>query len=468
MWLYNFGLTCYVWIIRLVAPRHPKARLWINGRKDLYKRMAETIDPAARIVWIHVASLGEFEQGRPIIERIRKEHPEYKILLTFFSPSGYEIRKNYQGVDYIFYLPIDTPRNARRFLDAAHPEIAVFVKYEFWLNLLYELRRRKVRTYIVSAIFRRNSIFFRPYGGMWRQALESFDVMFVQNEESKKLLAGLGFDNVIVAGDTRFDRVAEIAKAAKHIDVIERFKGDKRVFVAGSTWGPDEELLIRLINDNPDIKFIVAPHEMDESRMARLAELFEIDNHHNGITNLIVHDHNTWDDIQKQILSSGVNSKLDLLMAGPVPPNPGELVTRASLDDIISQLKEHYDYVILDTAPVGLVNDSLQLGRLANLCVYVCRADYTPKASFGMINGLKAENKLPNMCLVLNGVDLSKKKHSFYYGVGKYGKYGKYGNYGSYGSYGKYGKYGTYGQYGSYGNYSNSHYGNANDNSIKK
>ena len=206
-------------------------------------------------------------------------------------------------------------------------------------------------------------------------------------------------------------------------------------------------------------------------RKPRLAELFQIDNHHNGITNLIVRDHNSWEDIQNQILSSGVNSKLDLLMAGPVPPNPGELVTRASLDDIINQLKQHYDYVILDTAPVGLVNDSLQLGRLADLCVYVCRADYTPKASFGMINGLNAEKKLPNMCLVLNGVDLSKKKHSFYYGVGKYGKYGKYGNYGSYGlygKYGKYGKYGTYGQYGSYGNYSNSHYGNANDTSIKK
>ena len=206
-------------------------------------------------------------------------------------------------------------------------------------------------------------------------------------------------------------------------------------------------------------------------RKPRLAELFQIDNHHNGITNLIVRDHNSWEDIQNQILSSGVNSKLDLLIAGPVPPNPGELVTRASLDDIINQLKQHYDYVILDTAPVGLVNDSLQLGRLADLCVYVCRADYTPKASFGMINGLNAEKKLPNMCLVLNGVDLSKKKHSFYYGVGKYGKYGKYGNYGSYGSYGKYGKYGkygTYGQYGSYGNYSNSHYGNANDTSIKK
>ena len=206
-------------------------------------------------------------------------------------------------------------------------------------------------------------------------------------------------------------------------------------------------------------------------RKPRLAELFQIDNHHNGITNLIIRDHNSWEDIQKQILSSGVNSKLDLLMAGPVPPNPGELVTRASLDDIINQLKNHYDYVILDTAPVGLVNDSLQLGRLANLCVFICRADYTPKASFGMINGLNAEKKLPNMCLVLNGVDLSKKKHSFYYGVGKYGKYGKYGNYGSYGlygKYGKYGKYGTYGQYGSYGNYSNSHYGNANDTSIKK
>ena len=200
-------------------------------------------------------------------------------------------------------------------------------------------------------------------------------------------------------------------------------------------------------------------------RKPRLAELFQIDNHHNGITNLIIRDHNSWEDIQNQILSSGVNSKLDLLMAGPVPPNPGELVTRASLDDIVNQLKQHYDYVILDTAPVGLVNDSLQLGRLADLCVYVCRADYTPKASFGMINGLKAENKLPNMCLVLNGVDLSKKKHSFYYGVGKYGKYGKYGNYGNYGNYGK---YGSYGQYGSYGNYSNSHYGNANDTSIKK
>lgn len=272
MWFYNFGLRVYAWLIRLVSVRHAKAKLWIDGRKDLFGRMARTIDPKARIVWIHVASLGEFEQGRPIIEKIRKEHPEYKILVTFFSPSGYEIRKNYKEADYIFYLPIDTPRNARRFLDVAHPEIAIFVKYEFWLNLLGELRRRRIRTYIVSAIFRRNSIFFRPYGGLWRRALEAFETMFVQNEESKKLLGELGFDNVLIAGDTRFDRVAEIARAARHIDIIERFKGEDRLFVAGSTWGPDEELLIRLMNDNPGVKFVVAPHEMDRERIAHLME----------------------------------------------------------------------------------------------------------------------------------------------------------------------------------------------------
>lgn len=272
MWLYNFALTLYASAISLAARWHAKAKLWSEGRRDLFGRMAQAIGPDERIVWIHVASLGEFEQGRPIIEQIRKHHPQFKILLTFFSPSGYEIRKNYKGADYIFYLPIDTPSKARRFLDIAHPEIAVFVKYEFWLNLLSELRRRKIRTYIVSAIFRRNSVFFKPYGYMWRQALESFDTLFVQNDESKRLLAELGFDNVIVAGDTRFDRVAEIAAAAKKIDLIDRFKGEARLFVAGSTWAPDEELLLDLMNRNPGIKFVIAPHEMDEERIARLME----------------------------------------------------------------------------------------------------------------------------------------------------------------------------------------------------
>ncbi len=270
MWLYNICLMLYGWVIKAAALRHNKARLWVEGRRDLFARMKRTIDPSDRIVWIHVASLGEFEQGRPVIEQLRREHPEFKILVTFFSPSGYEIRKNYAGADYIFYLPLDTPRNARRFIEIAHPEIAIFVKYEFWLNILSELRRRKIRTFIISSIFRRNSIFFRPWGGMWRQALECFETLFVQNEESKQLLSTLGFDNVVVAGDTRFDRVAEIARAAKRIDLVERFKGAGRLFVAGSTWGADEELLISLMNDNPGIKFIVAPHEMEEARIGKL------------------------------------------------------------------------------------------------------------------------------------------------------------------------------------------------------
>lgn len=270
MWIYNIAIFLYGWAIRLVSFRHRKAQLWVAGRKQLFRRMAEAIDPNSRIVWLHAASLGEFEQGRPIIEALRKEHPEYKILVTFFSPSGYEIRKNYAGADYIFYLPLDTPRNARRLLDLIHPEIAIFVKYEFWLNLLSQLRRRRIRTYVVSAIFRRKSVFFRFYGGMWRTALETFDVMFVQNEESKKLLAELGFDNVMIAGDTRFDRVAEIAQQAGKIDLVERFRGESPLFVAGSTWGPDEALLIPLINANPTIRFVVAPHEMDEERINRL------------------------------------------------------------------------------------------------------------------------------------------------------------------------------------------------------
>jgi 3-deoxy-D-manno-octulosonic-acid transferase len=270
MWLYNLGISLYAGAIRAVAPWHEKARLWCRGRKNLLQSMSETISPSDHIVWVHAASLGEFEQGRPIIERLKRDYPSYKILLTFFSPSGYEIRKNYAGADYVFYLPADTPSNAKRFLDIVHPEVAIIIKYEFWLNLLAELRRRKVRTFIVSAIFRRNSIFFRSYGKLWREALRSFETLFVQNEESRQLLAQIGFNNVVIAGDTRFDRVAQIAEAAQRVELVERFKGTKRLFVAGSTWGPDEELLLPLINANPEVKFVVAPHEMEEARIAHL------------------------------------------------------------------------------------------------------------------------------------------------------------------------------------------------------
>ena len=255
----------------LAALRNPKARQWSEGRRNIFKRLEESISTTENIVWVHCASLGEFEQGRPIIERLKEERPELRILLTFFSPSGYEIRKNYAGADFIFYLPVDRLSYVRRFLDIVRPVAAVFVKYEFWHNYLAELHRREVPTYVVSAIFRRDSIFFRPWGGAWRRALRSFTSIYVQNEESRALLSELGINNVVIAGDTRFDRVAAIARATRQIPLIERFKGCARLFVAGSTWGPDEELLIELINQNPDIRFVVAPHEMDEERIAKLA-----------------------------------------------------------------------------------------------------------------------------------------------------------------------------------------------------
>ena len=270
--LYNIAMGCYRLGVALVAPWNRKAQLWMDGRKNLLERVRASVDASSPIIWVHVASLGEFEQGRPIIEKIKAERPEYKILLTFFSPSGYEIRKNYQGADYIFYLPLDTPSNAREFLDIVKPQMAVFVKYEYWLNLLAELRERNIPTYIVSAIFRRDSIFFRSTGAMWREALKSFNTLFVQDENSKNLLAELGHQNVIVAGDTRFDRVAQIAAAAKKIELVEQFKGESRLFVAGSTWGPDEDLIVRLANENPTIKFIIAPHEMEQARMAKIEQ----------------------------------------------------------------------------------------------------------------------------------------------------------------------------------------------------
>ncbi len=270
IYLYNFCIAVYALLIRLAAPFNRKGRLWCDGRKGLVERLQQAIGDAEHIVWVHSSSLGEFEQGRPLVDYIKAHYPDYKILLTFFSPSGYEMRKNYPNADYVFYIPADTRRRVRQFLDVVKPEVVIFVKNEFWLNMLAELQRRNIRTYLASAIFRRNSIFFNPFGGIWRKALHSFDTLFVQNEGSKALLAEIGVENVVVAGDTRFDRVIAIADEAERVEVVEEFKGDKRLFVAGSTWGPDEEMLLPLINENPDIKFVIAPHEMEESRIERL------------------------------------------------------------------------------------------------------------------------------------------------------------------------------------------------------
>ena len=270
MWWYSLGIAAYTAAIKVAAHWNPKARLWVDGRKGIFERLHEAVGDGKRVVWIHVSSLGEFEQGRPVIEMIHERHPEYRILLTFFSPSGYEIRKNYPAADMVFYLPADTVANARRFLDIVRPEAAIFVKYDYWLNYLAELRRREIRTYIFSSLFRPDSVFFRPWGGAFRRALQTFDTIFVQNNASKRLLAGIGFDNVVVAGDTRFDRAAALPSQAARYPLIERFKGDKRLFIVGSSWRPDEDILIPFINNHPEIKFIVAPHEMEEPRIERL------------------------------------------------------------------------------------------------------------------------------------------------------------------------------------------------------
>lgn len=279
-YLYNIAIWFYALGVRVAAMFNCKVRLMWQGEQEAYAKIEAGLADGDRVVWVHAASLGEFEQGRPLIEKIRRENPEYKILLTFFSPSGYEVRKNYGGVDVIAYLPLDTPGNARRFVELVKPEKVVFVKYEFWLNYLGELRRRGVNTYIISAIFRKEQVFFKWYGGLFREGLKAFKKLFVQNGESKELLKEIGVENVVVAGDTRFDRVADVVSMAKMLEVVESFVGMRSeelgmrslpVLVVGSSWGPDEELLARYINKRAGkMKMIIAPHEVGEERIREL------------------------------------------------------------------------------------------------------------------------------------------------------------------------------------------------------
>lgn len=256
--------------MRLAALFNRKARLWAGGQKHILRRMAQQVGEQADVAWFHAASLGEFEQGRPVIEAFREANPGYKILLTFFSPSGYEVRKNYGGADYIFYLPSDTPHNVRRFIRIVRPRIAVFIKYEFWVNYLLALQRSGARVYLISAIFRPGQSFFKWHGGLFRRALKTFDHIFVQNGQSLDLLRGIGIERVSVAGDTRFDRVADIAEQARTIPAVERFSEGHEVLVAGSTWPQDEQLLLQMIGTLRDVRFIIAPHEIDSERIERL------------------------------------------------------------------------------------------------------------------------------------------------------------------------------------------------------
>ncbi len=266
--LYNFGISAYKTAVRLASVNNRKARLMLDGQARTFDYLREQLDPAGGYIWIHASSLGEFEQGRPLIELIRRNHPDARLLLSFFSPSGYEVRKHYNQVDAVCYLPFDLPANVRQFLDLVKPRMAIFVKYEFWSNYLHELDRRGIPTYSISAIFRPSQVFFKPWGGKMRQVLRCFTKLYVQNEESRQLLHGIGIDQVEVAGDTRFDRVAHVREQAKHFPTIESFVASARLTVVmGSSWEPDEDLMIPYFNTHPGMKLIIAPHEFDRDRL---------------------------------------------------------------------------------------------------------------------------------------------------------------------------------------------------------
>ncbi|MBI1780869.1 MAG: 3-deoxy-D-manno-octulosonic acid transferase [Sphingobacteriales bacterium] len=298
IFLYDIFLALYRIGVKVLALWNPKPRKWVEGRKGLFERMKlevgnnltddssqMTVGDApstvnrqpSTIIWIHCASLGEFEQGRPIIEKLKSQNSKVKILLTFFSPSGYEVQKNYKGADWVYYLPLDSRDNAKQFLDIINPSLVIYVKYEFWFYYLDELKRRKIQTLLVSSIFLPKHPFFKWYGGLHRQMLGCFNHIFVQNEASKNLLATIGFtNNVSISGDTRFDRVIEIAESFQPIPIIESFIGDcKKVVVAGSTWPEDEEEMNHYANTYTDVKFIIAPHEIDEEHLLDIEKLFK-------------------------------------------------------------------------------------------------------------------------------------------------------------------------------------------------
>jgi len=273
---YNLSIFLYSLLVRIASLFNPKARQWVKGRKYILKKIEDVVKGETNLVWFHSASLGEFEQGRPVIEAFKAKHPDYKIVLTFFSPSGYEIRKNYEGVDYVFYLPADTKRNAKEFIRLVDPKMVFFIKYEFWYHYLTQLRKKDVPTYIFSTIFRSNQMFFKPWGGLYRRILKAFTHFFVQNEESIELLKGIGFENVSLAGDTRFDRVYSIAKQAKVLPQLEDFAQNRPVMIAGSTWPKDEDHIIKYINTSDNnYKYIIAAHEVDENHIKNIVSGIE-------------------------------------------------------------------------------------------------------------------------------------------------------------------------------------------------
>ncbi len=275
--LYNIAIHIYSLGIFVLSLFNEKARKLRHGHHHAFEKLKKEVDPNTRYVWFHAASLGEFEQGRPVIEHLKREQPDVKILLTFFSPSGYEIRKNFTGVDLVSYLPLDTPGNARKFIKLINPSKAIFIKYEFWPNYLLALHKAKVPTYIISAIFRPDQLFFKPYGKWYLGLLKAFSHIFVQDENSLRLLKSHNIENVSICGDTRFDRVFDLHQQAKQFSLIEEFVQDKKVIVAGSTWPKDESLLIRYHNEHPDVKLILVPHEIHKTHLYDIFKLLQGD-----------------------------------------------------------------------------------------------------------------------------------------------------------------------------------------------
>ncbi|MFA5819635.1 MAG: glycosyltransferase N-terminal domain-containing protein [Bacteroidales bacterium] len=275
--LYNIGILIFTALAHLISPFNSKASLWVNGRKKWAEKIKDKIKPEDKTVWVHCASLGEFEQGRPVIEAIKKERPELKIILTFFSPSGYEIRKNYSNADCIIYLPADTPGNAARFVRLVNPEFVIFVKYEFWNNYISVLYNNNIPLYLISAIFRPEQLFFKWYGSFFRDMLRKFERIFVQDQRSLDLLSGIGLENISLVGDTRFDRVVQIKSTARDIPQLEQFRGDEKLFLAGSSWRQDEEIITQYINKFPGrMKWVFAPHEIDKPNIERLENLINV------------------------------------------------------------------------------------------------------------------------------------------------------------------------------------------------
>ncbi|MBA4277765.1 glycosyltransferase N-terminal domain-containing protein [Flavobacterium sp.] len=271
LFLYDLIVQIAGFLLKIIALFSPKIKLFIDGRKPVFEILQTKINPNDKTIWFHAASLGEYEQGLPVIEKIKEKFPNHKIVITFFSPSGYEVRKNNAVADVTIYLPLDTRKNAKDFLSLVHPEMVFFIKYEYWPNYLNELRKLETPTYLISGIFRKNQLFFKWHGGFYRKALETFTYFFVQNESSKKLLLELGKTNVAVSGDTRFDRVATILEKDNSLDFIETFKNDTLTIVVGSSWPKDENLLVEYINQTSGkVKFIIAPHNIKSEQIQEL------------------------------------------------------------------------------------------------------------------------------------------------------------------------------------------------------